>query len=475
MKGKQNFPCLDLYDSRELSYEQASKDKKISCSMGNCARPQIIDGEQKTIYCTYKPNLSQFQIHNKGTERERVSEPDTESCYYYVKKYQALHASHSIYNYSSYFQTKKYSSGIDELLNKQCIIADEAHEIEEQIIGYIEVDVTLRYLQDMELDFAEFNFDDINGITEMISFLADEYHQKVKILQSTNERDLRIPTYENRRNKLDTLVYELRTNTENMICQTHKDFAGNITSISIKPINISKYTKEFFDTPYQIFMSATIQKDVFCDTMGIPASECAFVEIEQSPFPVENRRVEYYNTRYLNVRSTPSDYDEIYKTIDNILTKHKDDKGLILTTTKKHCRELESQSMHRDRLSILHGDVEEQKETILKNHAETQKPSVLLSPSLWYGVDLPNDLSRFQIILKTPYPSLVDLRTKIKSQKNNTWYKYTALVKLLQGLGRSVRNEKDHCVTYMIDASSQRLITSMKNYVPKSYYDSLRL
>ena len=42
-----------------------------------------------------------------------------------------------------------------------------------------------------------------------------------------------------------------------------KDINGNFRTISVKPIDVSKFAHEFFDTEYQIFMSATIDHSSF--------------------------------------------------------------------------------------------------------------------------------------------------------------------------------------------------------------------
>ncbi len=115
------------------------------------------------------------------------------------------------------------------------------------------------------------------------------------------------------------------------------------------------------------------------------------------------------------------------------------------------------------------------REEILEQHMLLNKPTVLISPSLWVGIDLKDDLSRFQIVAKTPYLSLSDKRIRVKMESNHTWYRYETLMKLLQGFGRSIRHKDDNAITYVLDSTAEQLIKSMKNYVPKSYYDILGL
>jgi hypothetical protein len=63
--------------------------------------------------------------------------------------------------------------------------------------------------------------------------------------------------------------------------------------------------------------------------------------------------------------------------------------------------------------------------------------------SLQLGLDLKDDLSRFQVITKVPYPSLGDRWINEKRRRNEQWYKWQTALKLVQGYGRSVRSLLD--------------------------------
>lgn len=467
-KGKQNFPCLDLYDTQKLDYDTARKDPTLTCVSGECVRHSA---SGKNVTCPLKPTLEMFEKKHGGTEREIIAEPDSSQyCYYYVQKYQALLASHSSYNYASYFQTRLFSNGIEELLERDCIIADEAHEIEEQIIGFIGHNIIPKHLNDVNLDFDDFDTESIEGVIEMVKTIANRYSQEINQLSYGGNYKI-LNSFKRRRDKFDKLFLDLKEKKENFITQKSTNIFDGSISLTIKPIDIGPYTKRFFDLPHQIFMSATINKEIFCRNTGIRESSCAFIEIEKSPFPLQNRKIVFHNTRKLNVRSTPEDYDAVYSKIKELLLDYQNLKGLILTTTKKHCDGIAN--LDKDRIIIAYEGVDGNREGALEKHKRTSKPSVLISPSFWFGIDLKDDLARFQIILKAPYPSFADKRIRAKAEKYPLWYQYNALVKLLQGFGRSVRNDEDYAITHVLDESAYNLICRMRKYVPKAYYDVL--
>ena len=82
-------------------------------------------------------------------------------------------------------------------------------------------------------------------------------------------------------------------------------------------------------------------------------------------------------------------------------------------------------------------------------------PTVLVSPSLREGVDLPDDFLRFQVLTKLPYPDLGDPWTAARRERDPRWYAIETAKALLQAYGRSCRHAEDHGVTYCSTRSSR--------------------
>jgi Rad3-related DNA helicase len=98
---------------------------------------------------------------------------------------------------------------------------------------------------------------------------------------------------------------------------------------------------------------------------------------------------------------------------------------------------------------------------------------VLISPSLYQGVDLKDDLSRFQVIVKVPYPDQSERRTKVKLERDRGWYDWQTALRLVQTYGRSVRSETDHAVTYVLDSNFTRFVNSHRDLFPAYFLDAL--
>ncbi|MDE1724432.1 MAG: ATP-dependent DNA helicase [Thaumarchaeota archaeon] len=473
VKGKSNFACLRLMEQESiaLSDTKSAIQRGLTCEKGLCEETTMKDGKKIRDVCKFKPKLG---------EPEAVT---GDLCHYYNQKYRALTSPHSIWNYASYFQLMKFNrKSYSEYVTKPIAIFDEAHKIEDQIIQFIGVDIYNIYLNECGINANAYDLTEIGMIVQLLDDLARSYSDQLRKLQESRSFALN-PDYvllaklESRYEKVANAHAEMYSNKNNFVVNDpFKDERGNFRSISIKPLDISKYVKTFFDIEHQIFMSATIDKESFCENAGLEPSKVGFVDTPRSPFPPDKRRINFLNTRKLSYSSSKDDELAVIKKIDDILSQHDSERGLILTSSEKRCSDIKNNLSEKNkrRIRICHSRNENgmTQDEVLQEHSRDEN-GVLLSSSLWEGVDLKDDLSRFQIIAKVPYPNLSEKRTKIKMQKFPLWYKSQTLTKLLQGFGRSIRSEEDWAVTYVLDSAASDLLLMSKSMIPKSYHDVL--
>lgn len=473
VKGKSNFPCLKLMEHEKVKSEQTALQRGLTCEKGVCQETKEKKGKTVKEICKFKPKIEEC-IGNHS---------DDGYCHYYKQKYLALNSDHSLWNYSSYFQLMKFSRDVfAEYIDRPVAIFDEAHKIEDQIIQFIGIDIYDGNLKECGINVKNYALDDIDLVAQLTEDLALSYAKQVKEIKKsrsylTNPDYPLIAKLDRKYDRMINASIEIKSNKDNFIIdEPKKDDKGNFKSLSIKPLDISKYVNSLFEVPTRIFMSATIDKDSFCENTGIAASDVAFIDTPKSPFLLENRRVNFLNVRKLSQKSSEEDEIEVIRKIDEILTKHSKQRGLILTSSESRCHRIKNHlsPLNMKRIRICHsmnpnGKTQDQ---VLQEHYGDED-GVLLSSSLWEGVDLKDDLSRFQIIAKTPYPSLGEKRIKIKMRKFPLWYKSQTIMKLLQGLGRSIRSEKDWAVTYVLDSAALDLLNQSKKMIPKAYYDVL--
>ncbi len=473
VKGKQNFPCLKIMESEKTDNQRRALRWGLTCDKGQCQETIIKNGKEITEICKFKPTIKEVE-ENKHEQN---------SCYYYLQKYEALVSKHSLWNYHAYFQIMRFNQKIfEDYLDRKISIFDEAHKIEDQIIQFVGFDIFSGQLKECNLSQERYDFSDLDSMLQLTDDIAYSYAKQIKEIKESSDYQTN-PDYETvtklerRYDKAAQAKIDILADKRNFVVnEPVKDFDGNFRNISLKPIDVSRFSDSFFNTEYQIFMSATIDHKSFCENMGFEAEDVAFIDTQKSPFPIENRKIKLLNIRRLSYGSTESDELEVISEIDKILTKHSKERGLILTSSISRCNKIlrNLSPANARRIRICHSINQDGKtqDEVIEEHSE-DPTGVLLSSSLWEGVDLKDDLSRFQIIAKVPYPNYTEKRVKAKMEKFPLWYTSQTLTKILQGFGRSIRSNDDWAKTYVLDTAVNNVFFKAQSMIPKAYHDVL--
>ena len=95
---------------------------------------------------------------------------------------------------------------------------------------------------------------------------------------------------------------------------------------------------------------------------------------------------------------------------------------------------------------------------VIEEWSNSEK-QILISPAIKEGVDLKDDLCRFQILLKVPYPNIKDARVNylLNKKKDWKWYNCETVKDIVQMYGRAVRSPSDFAKFYIVDGSFTKL------------------
>jgi Rad3-related DNA helicase len=124
---------------------------------------------------------------------------------------------------------------------------------------------------------------------------------------------------------------------------------------------------------------------------------------------------------------------KIARAIDNLMTLYRNDKGIIHTTSYEQVNFIVENISDTNANRLLVTDPAKQRDEVIAEHSNSPKPKVLISPSLHTGLDLKDELSRFQIITKVRYPNTADRWTNAKRQMDQEWY-YWQCVEVCTGI-----------------------------------------
>ena len=473
VKGKQNFVCLKMMESEKVDNTRKAMRWGLTCDKGQCQEKINKNGKEVIEICKFKPTIKQVEDNAQ----------EAKSCHYYLQKYDALVSPHSLWNYHAFFQIMKFNKKLFEnYLNRKVSIFDEAHKIEDQIMQFIGFDIFSGQVEECNLNATKYDFTDLDSMVQLIDDIAFSYAKKIKDIKESDSYQ-KDPDYESvtrlerRFDRAAQAKIDILTNKDNFVVNDPvSDLNGNFRIISVKPIDVSTFANSFFTTEYQIFMSATIDKFSFCENMGLQQDDVAFIDTPKSPFPIEHRRIDLLNIKRLSYGSTESDELEVIKVIDRIMDEHSTERGLILTSSVPRCQKilrfLSPKNTRRIRICHSYNKDGKTQDEVISEHA-ADPTGVLLSSSLWEGVDLKDDLSRFQIVAKVPYPNYKEKRIKAKMDKFPLWYTSQTLTKLLQGFGRSIRSEDDWAKTYVLDTAANNVFFKAQKMIPRAYHDVL--
>jgi ATP-dependent DNA helicase DinG len=376
------------------------------------------------------------------------------NCVYRKEKNTFVNKLKGVTNYSYFLSETIYAK---QLKPRKLLILDEGHNISKEISGFIDIIIEVSFLKKYNLNivFPKTNDMDIlyKWVIDYIEVLVDKNNELKRII--------------NNKMLIDTSIWResIKTNElfDKILCKTRRfvkfydkdNWVSNYNiqeeKIEIKPIDISIFVDELLYSygEYKIIMSATILNfEQFCILNGLNIDECKCI-YKSSPFEIENTPIYYQPCGSMSHSSIDITLPKMINKIKELIVFHNNDKGII------HCHSYKILKYIKDNIKdkrLLFSNMNN-RDMILKLHMNSKTPTILVSPSMSEGVDLKDDMSRFQIICKVPFPYLNDDIMKKKMKKWDWYYSYCTAITMIQSCGRSVRNEDDYACTYIIDSS----------------------
>lgn len=243
--------------------------------------------------------------------------------------------------------------------------------------------------------------------------------------------------------------------------------------ITIKPIFVKDLISEIMFADKNLFMSATNSQYMLEQQLNLNPKTTKFINIP-SHFPVENKKVYFLDIAEMNYNNMkdPKIVKSILENVVKVIKfQHsKNESGVIITPSFK-INELIANEIKKyvPKQCVFEHQSGTKAEVTVNSFKKSKGFSVLISPSIWEGVSLDDDLSRWQIIVKAPYGSLGDKRVSYIAKKFPKIYRLETLIKIIQGIGRSVRSKEDYATTYMIDTHLTQLFNSPMNVWAEQY------
>lgn len=404
------------------------------------------------------------------------------SCPYEDNKKAFKKSNIGITNYSYFISEGVYAGGLE---NRDLLILDECHNIESEVRRWATINITEKFAnKELNIKFPDYTND-----LDIFNWIEKEYSEVLKDHIKSIELKILEKLSKKRRKSTNTPpagILELAQKNEFLdkhLCQVNrylnevnvekneyiidKSDKQDGKSFELKPFNIAKTAQEtlYNRGDKKLLLSATIlDKQIFQRSISIKNDSTSYISIP-TPFKSEAFGINYIPIGKMNKNRSPQTVTNVINAIQKILQKHPNEKGIIHTTTYEITRELKKLNNKR----LLIQESSKDRTNILQRHSSDALPTVLVSPSMQEGLDLKDDLGRFQIICKIPFPFLGDPLIEKKMKADPKWYSWITIRTLIQACGRCVRNENDWASTYILDECFSDLLLKYDYMFPKHF------
>ena len=306
------------------------------------------------------------------------------------------------------------------------LIIDEAHRLDENIVDLFSYEIPL-YEYGEKLKNFRYDVKDLPKKDHKIWF------NLIKHLSLVDDEIMRVQSC-------------IEENPENWIC-SYDTFQDE--KLIFYPLNIGNLAKKYWFTMGQvcILISSTILDfDLFVNELGLDSSKVKFI---QHDLPINSEKNKIYGRKTVSMRR--DNLKLLIPIIEEILKKHKDEKGLIITDKRDYSYRI-SRQIKDQRLIIYEGQDYNNR---IKKFNEGFN-SVFVTSSLEDGIEFPYDQCKFQIIVKEHMYSYN--QRSINKDNEYGWYSYKQTVNLVDLLQRPITSESDYCTTYILD---ERILTGI--------------
>lgn len=433
----------------------------------------------------------------QGAEFARLNKTSCESCPYSSARESYINGGISLTNFYLYILYAMYNPKLMEARAARVLIVDEAHEFDDVMTGFVSIKITEAVIKKFKFSNEPVLLKELKQIStiahyvEFLKYLNTEIVSTQEQMEKgmykaprdvvSDKRDLKLSKVLNVKNsdvklmqvmtdlkqyqlKIEIFLKEYKDNPNNWVLETSYNEKLRQKELSLEPIWAYDYLDKYVFSHYDMvfLMSGTIlDKNLFCQLNGLDVTKAVYYSIE-SPFPVKNRPIYYMPVGKMSFKQKEETFERYIPYIKKILDKYSTSKGVIHTNSFELSNWI--QKSIKDKRLIFHDSTN--KDEMLRMHCESDKPTVIVSPSMDTGVSFDDDLARFQIIAKIPYPTLGSQKNKMRQSNNPDWYSWKTVSGIIQMSGRPVRSNKDYADTIIIDGSFGDVMKHSSQFLP---------
>lgn len=441
----------------------------------------------------------------QGGEFSKLNKSPCEYCPHAFARDQFLFGKISLTNFYLYILYQLYKPKVMSARGADVLIVDEADQFDDVMSDFISIKIT-------EFTIKKYKFSDekdilkrlksVNSISSYVEFLerlkidiantiseiqssmgsidrtvtSDKRNNKLSKLFNSSNPDIKMiqmmVDLEQLSSKIEIFLKEYKDDPNNWVLESQYNPKTKQNELSLEPVWAHDYLDKYVFSKYKMvfLMSGTIlNKEIFCRMNGLDMDKSVYYSIN-SPFPLKNRPIYYIPVGKMSYTKKEETFKDFVPMISKILNKYHDKKGIIHTNSFELAKWIERDV--KDRRLVYHDS--SNKDEVLESHFLTDKPTVIVSPSMDTGVSFDGEKARFQIIAKVPYPSLASQKNKLRKDNDPDWYSYRTVSGIIQSYGRIIRSEVDSGDTIIIDSSFGDVLRYSSKFIPNWVQESIK-
>ncbi len=442
--GRGNFPCLIGEETHPLL-------ANVTAADAICAMPGYTRGD-----CD----------HDSSARLE-------DRCPYYVQNYLAMSSPHRVVNYSLLLSYPPLVVDGQRrpvwMRPTRLLLCDEGHNVEQAVCNAVSLSLSARTLQRLKLKLPHFKHIEewaawARELRGHVSTKTPDrgFASLVSTIETLSEID---PTHagewmmeEDKWGMTFQPIWGAPFVTSKLMGHESAPDVGSLSELRASR-GVAK----------SLFTSATLMgAEYVAELLGLPDGSWAYLDMP-SVFPASHRPINFAPVMKMAAAqvSDPVARAKMQAAVDQIIMHYLQagaGTGIIHAVSNKYRDFLLTESVFR---GIMTADVSEHEAKV-----NNQAPSVLVAANLAEGYDGKDELARFVIMPKVPFPNLGDTRTKLRMQEDGRSFDYQALVAVVQGAGRGVRTPDDYADTWILDELWSMLYAKRKSWLPTSFRES---
>ena len=401
------------------------------------------------------------------TRKNNIGKCCGEECPYIQARGAAASAKLALFNFHSYYVNK---------MHKDVAIIDEGHGAIDLLYGLFG-----KKLWKCEVGYA----DDVPmtpaGISDVIQDLIGGLEMRLEMLLKNRMDDKMIESLQDEIESFAMVRQALEDCGADFLIKKKKDlYFGNMKEfkqteqeyIYVKTLRIDKLAERVLwprDKVKKIMLtSATISKEDI-ELLGLADRRVKYYECP-SNIPWEQRMFVIDPVANMSYKHRAESLPIIAKKIVEIAAQHKDQKGIVHATYEV-ARQLKVLLGERGRF-MYHDN--RNKDEVLAQFIASKGNKILVASGMSEGIDMKDDLARFQVLTGLIFPSLADDVMAWMALNFPNRYRWMAIRDLIQRTGRIVRHPTDYGVTYFIGAElDKRFFYATEWMWPKWFKDAM--